>query len=75
MNVSRIFSSVGQFFGKSSGKVAEVIPEIAKPVRMTKTLRDPNTWRIIGLERTITRNGQEAIARIDYLKWFKKIDN
>lgn len=43
MNVSRIFSSVGQFFGKSSGKVAEVIPEIAKPVRMTKTLRDPNT--------------------------------
>lgn len=67
MNVSRIFSSVGQFFGKSSGKVAEVIPEIAKPVRMTKTLRDPNTWRIIGLERTITRNGQEATARIDYL--------
>lgn len=36
MNVSRIFSSVGRFFGKSSGKVAEVAPEIAKPVRMTK---------------------------------------
>lgn len=68
MNVSRIFSSVGRFFGKSSGKVAETVPQIAKPVRKTLTLTDPVTGKITGLERTITRNGQEATARIDYLE-------
>lgn len=67
MNVPKIFSSVGRVFGKSSKKVAEVIPEVTKPVRMTKTLTDPVTGKVLGLERTITRNGQEATARIDYL--------
>ncbi len=68
MNVSRIFSSVGRFLGKSSGKVAETVPQITKPVRKTLTLTNPVTGEIIGLERTITRNGQEATARIDYLE-------
>lgn len=50
MNVSRIFRGIEGIWGKNFRKVAaEVIPESAKPVRMTKTLRDPNTWRIIGL--------------------------
>lgn len=53
MNVSRIFSSVGQFFGKSSGKAAEVIPEIAKPVRMTKTLRDPTHGELLVLKELL----------------------
>ena len=68
MNVSKIFSSVGRVFGRSSKKVAQVTPEIAKPIRMTKTLTDPVTGKVLGLERTITRNGQEATARIDYLE-------
>lgn len=68
MNVSRIFSSVGRVFGKSSKKVvAEVAPK-AVPVRKTLTLTDPITGKITGLERQITRNGQEATARIDYLE-------
>lgn len=68
MNVSRIFSSVGRVFGKNSKKVvAEVAPK-AVPVRKTLTLTDPITGKVTGLERQITRNGQEATARIDYLE-------
>ena len=69
MNVSRIFRGVEGIWGKNFRKVAaEVAPKVTAPARKTLTLTDPVTGKIIGLERTITRNGQEATARIDYLE-------
>ena len=69
MNVSRIFMGVEGIWGKNFRKVAaEVAPKVTAPARKTLTLTDPVTGKIIGLERTITRNGQEATARIDYLE-------
>lgn len=69
MNVSRIFRGVEGIWGKNFRKVAaEVAPKVTAPARKTLTLTDPVTGKITGLERTITRNGQEATARIDYLE-------
>ena len=46
---------------------ADVVKKLFDNVKMLSTKQFNNMWRIIGLERTITRNGQEATARIDYL--------
>lgn len=69
MKISPILNGLGRVFGKNSKKVvAEVAPKITTPARRTLTLTDPVTGKITGLERQITRNGQEATARIDYLE-------
>lgn len=51
-------------FGRSAKTVATHAPA---PQRVTRTLTDPITGAVTGLERNITRNGEEALARLEYL--------
>ena len=51
-------------FGRSAKTVATHAPA---PQRVTKTLTDPITGAVTGLERNITRNSEEALARLEYL--------
>ena len=52
-------------FGRNAKTVATHAPA---PQRMTRTLTDPITGAVTGLERNITRNGEEALAI--FTKWF-----
>ena len=57
------FNYAEKLIGKKS-KVAEQVLQPQKPIRMTKTLTDASTG-VVRMEREITRNGKEAIAKIE----------
>ncbi len=61
--IRRGFNYAEKLIGKKS-KVAEQVLQPQKPIRMTKTLTDASTG-VVRMEREITRNGKEAMAKIE----------